>query len=368
MKLKKKIWSPKGIWKLSDILFENGFKLYLVGGCVRDTLTGDKPKDFDVATDAKPQDILSILGSKYRVDLQGEQFGVVVAYGDGLPKEGIEIATFREDLTSGRNPEVKIGVTIESDVKRRDLTINALFYDLVNEEIIDLVGGIQDLKMGIIRMVGNPIERIEEDRLRILRVFRFSSRYNFTIDPKTKAAIRKYNNLVDAGGKRVSQERIWQEFNKAYNSSKDFTIFLNLISEFDMWEEVFPGVGQVSNVKKSDSLVVMMAQLLVDSNVDMNKMLEWDFQKQFSKSILTLINFVSWNGDVYELMTNLKRTHITESEWKEWLKLNGNKDSKLENLLSWEPKTKAQDVIKDGYKGVGIKNELTKRINQEFYD
>ena len=176
--IKRDMWSiiPQSVKELHELFELNGKKLYVVGGAVRDFLSGDKPKDFDLATDALPDEVLSILGRKYRTNLQGKAFGVVVVYTEDEPA-GMEIATFREDVSKGRNPEVKLGVTIEDDVKRRDLTYNALFYDLGKREIIDLVGGISDWENKITRMVGDPLERIDEDSLRILRAFRFASRY-----------------------------------------------------------------------------------------------------------------------------------------------------------------------------------------------
>ena len=122
-------------WLSLPVFKSKGKKLYVVGGAVRDFLTGDKPKDFDLATDALPDEVLEILGSKYKTNLQGKAFGVVVVFTDDQP-EGMEIATFREDVSKGRNPEVKLGVTIEDDVKRRDLTYNALFYDLDTKELV----------------------------------------------------------------------------------------------------------------------------------------------------------------------------------------------------------------------------------------
>ena len=149
---------PQSVKDLHDLFSEQGKKLYLVGGSVRDFLTGDKPKDFDLATDALPDEVLEIIGDKYKTNLQGKAFGVVVVYTKDQP-EGMEIATFREDVSKGRNPEVKLGVTIDQDVKRRDLTYNALFYDLDKREIVDLTGGREDLEKGITRMVGNASER-----------------------------------------------------------------------------------------------------------------------------------------------------------------------------------------------------------------
>lgn len=178
--LKDDIWGiiPQSIKDLHELFKKADKKLYLVGGSVRDFLTGDVPKDFDLATDAHPDEVLNIVDG-YRTNLQGRAFGVVVVYTKDQPG-GIEIATFREDnydskLGKTRNPDVKY-TTIEQDVLRRDIRINGLFYDLDKREIIDLVGGIDDIKNRVIGMIGDPDLRIKEDPLRILRAIRMACR------------------------------------------------------------------------------------------------------------------------------------------------------------------------------------------------
>jgi len=178
---KSDMWDiiPQSVKELHKLFQGKGKKLYLVGGSVRDFLTGDKPKDFDLATDALPDEVLEIVGKKFRTNLQGKAFGVVVVFTDEVP-EGMEIATFRSDIYDGklgksRNPDVKF-TTIDQDVLRRDLRINGLFYDLDKKEIVDLVGGIDDIKNGVIGMIGDPDLRIKEDPLRILRAIRMACR------------------------------------------------------------------------------------------------------------------------------------------------------------------------------------------------
>ena len=167
---------PQDIQQIKDVFKKNGFKLYVVGGAVRDALLNKTPKDYDLATDAVPDKVEEIMAKAgFKTLPTGKAFGVINVF----TSEGeYEIATFRSDETSGRNPEVKLGATIESDAARRDLRINALYYDLDTNEIIDLVGGLDDLKNGEINMVGNAQKRFEEDPLRILRFFRFFSRFN----------------------------------------------------------------------------------------------------------------------------------------------------------------------------------------------
>lgn len=207
---------PDSVKELHTLFKSQGKKLYVVGGAVRDFLNNDKPKDFDLCTDALPDEVLSILGKTYRTNLQGKSFGVVVVYTDDQP-EGMEIATFRSDVYDGklgttRNPEVKF-TTIEEDVLRRDIPFNALFFDLEKRSIIDLVGGIEDINNKITRFVGNPDLRIQEDPLRILRLLRFAFRYGFSIDPNTKDAIKRNKDDL----KIISRERVWDEIKKSFS-------------------------------------------------------------------------------------------------------------------------------------------------------
>jgi poly(A) polymerase len=167
---------PQDILQIKDVFQKNKFKLYLVGGSVRDFLLGEKPKDFDLATDAVPDKVEEMMSrAGFKTLPTGKAFGVINVFTN---QGEYEIATFRSDETKGRNPEVKLGVSIETDAARRDLRINALYYDIETREIIDLVGGLDDLKNGTIQTVGNPQERFEEDPLRILRFFRFFCRFN----------------------------------------------------------------------------------------------------------------------------------------------------------------------------------------------
>ena len=190
--------------------------MHIVGGAVRDALLGKKPKDFDLATDAHPDEVVSILkaGGFDTIGEVGQQFGVVIAKTPSF-REGIEIATFREDIGKGRRPDGVEYSTIDVDVKRRDLTINALFYDIEKGEVVDLVGGVADLQNGHIRTVGNPADRFDEDPLRKLRALRFAGRTGSKLEKETADAIKKDNSLKD-----ISSERIHDEFKKSIVSSK----------------------------------------------------------------------------------------------------------------------------------------------------
>jgi len=175
-RIKFNILIPSDILEMKDIFVKNGFKLFVVGGAVRDAVLGKIPKDWDLATDAKPEQVEQIMQKAgLRTLPTGKQFGVINVFTDD---DEYEVATFREDTTKGRHPTVKIGATIKSDAERRDLRINALYYDIDTSEIIDLVGGLEDIRNGRVQTVGDPQERFEEDPLRILRFFRFFSRFS----------------------------------------------------------------------------------------------------------------------------------------------------------------------------------------------
>src|ERR1700730_13767575 len=166
-------------------LVDAGFRAVFAGGCVRDRILGVEPKDFDIATDARPEVVLKLFEHTVAV---GAKFGVIAVLIDG---DQFEVATFRADAAylDGRRPSsVRFGA-IEEDALRRDFTIGGMFYDPIADRLIDLVGGVRDLRAGGIRAIGNPDERFEEDHLRILRAIRFAARLNFTIDPATWSAM-----------------------------------------------------------------------------------------------------------------------------------------------------------------------------------
>ena len=340
---------PDIIWKLNNVFNDNGHKLYVVGGAVRDFQTGDTPKDFDLCTDAMPEKVIEMLKPFYKVQLQGEAFGVVVVFTPTIP-EGMEIATFREDISKGRNPEVKLGVTIEDDVNRRDLTINALFFDLETKKIIDLVGGLNDLKNGIIRMVGDPMERIEEDPLRILRVFRFASRYGSTIDNRTKQAIHKFNDISS-----VSLERIWDtvngEFMKSFKQAKDFQQYLDFLTEFKLWTQILPGVKVTPKIKNSDSISLVLAQILKDNDTNyLRKILvqQCSISKEFVNSACFLIDLLDFDSEnIVELTKGKKRFNILKNDIDTWFKINSIVDRDITKFSEFELSVSAKDVMSE---------------------
>ena len=211
-RIKTNIPVPEDIKKIKDIFIKNGHKLFVVGGAVRDALLGKSPKDWDLATDAVPDKVEAMMkGAGLKTIPTGKAFGVINVFTDN---DEFEIATFRKDLSGGRRPDAVEFTDIQTDVLRRDLTINALFFDIDTNEVVDLVGGVEDLKNGVVRTVGNPADRFGEDRLRILRAIRFAGRFGSELDPAVEAALKKDNSL-----KGVSPERIRDEFLKGIKTA-----------------------------------------------------------------------------------------------------------------------------------------------------
>lgn len=210
-----------------DRLREHGYEAYWAGGCVRDQLMDHEPKDYDVATDAHPEQVQEVFG-RNRAHAVGAAFGVINIRG---PKGAghIEIATFREDqeYLDGRRPSGVIFSSAEEDAKRRDFTINGLFYDPIEQQVLDFVGGEADLEAEVIRAIGNPFERIAEDRLRMLRAVRFAAKFEFAIEPETVAAIRERADEIEL----VSRERITHELEVMFTHS-------NRVKALDLLAEV----------------------------------------------------------------------------------------------------------------------------------
>lgn len=189
--------------RIIESLRAAGHVAYLAGGCVRDRLLGRAPKDYDVATDAPPERVQALFPRARQV---GAKFGVMLVRRNGCD---IEVATFRcdGDYTDGRHPDHVTFGTERDDALRRDFTINGMFLDPVADRVIDYVGGQSDLRLGVVRTIGQPDRRFEEDHLRMLRAVRFSARFGFPLDEATRAAIvRQARHLT-----RISAERIWLE-------------------------------------------------------------------------------------------------------------------------------------------------------------
>ena len=219
-----------------------GHKAWLVGGCVRDLLLGCQPKDFDVATDARPDRIMDLFPNSGRV---GAHFGVVLVR-DLLSQ--VEVATFRSDhdYEDGRHPgAVHFESDPREDVLRRDFTINGLLMDPDTGEVLDYVGGRADLEAGVVRAIGDPAARFREDHLRMLRAIRFAARLNFRIDPATFDAIRANHRLI----LRVSAERIRDEIVRILTEGGARRGF-EMLDASGLLDDILPEVAAMKGVEQ----------------------------------------------------------------------------------------------------------------------
>jgi len=247
---------------ITRTLRDHGYQAYLVGGCVRDLLLGREPADYDVATDATPEQVMRIFPQTYAV---GAQFGVVlvpVAETPTVPSVSsvvdqadvdhrartVEVATFRSDMgySDGRHPdEVRFSKDPQLDVQRRDFTINGLLLDPIKNEVLDFVSGRKDLEAGIIRTIGDPDRRFAEDKLRMLRAVRFAARLGYAIEAQTLASIQKLAPQIH----QVSRERVRDELTKMLVEGHARQAFL-LLDETGLLHEVLPEIESMKGVEQ----------------------------------------------------------------------------------------------------------------------
>jgi poly(A) polymerase len=224
-------------------LRDAGYEALWAGGCVRDERLGLTPDDYDVATNARPEDVQKQFRRTIAI---GAAFGVIDVigprYGDGF--HNVQVATFRSDgtYTDGRRPDSVTFGTAEADAERRDFTINGLFFDPLENRLIDYVGGVADLDAKVLRAIGDPSARFAEDKLRILRAVRMATRFDLTIDPATLAAAKAMASEIRA----VSAERIAEELRKLLahpNRARGVT----LLAEFGLLPTILPELTEPVN-------------------------------------------------------------------------------------------------------------------------
>ena len=214
-------------------LRQKGYEAYLVGGCVRDMVMKIEPSDYDIATSAPPADIMKIFPHTEPI---GAQFGVVLVIHRGHP---FEVATFRSDdaYVDGRRPTGVSFTNAETDVLRRDFTINGLLYDPIEDRVIDYVSGQADIRDHIVRAIGDPQKRFAEDKLRLLRAIRFGARLGYSIEPETWAAVCRMAPEIT----RVSAERIREELSRILTEGSAATGF-RLLNESGMLPQILSPV------------------------------------------------------------------------------------------------------------------------------
>ncbi|MDN5323032.1 MAG: hypothetical protein PWQ67_1486 [Clostridia bacterium] len=273
---------PEGAIYVLNKLKENGYQAYIVGGCVRDSLIGIIPKDWDITTSATPQEIKQIFKDTYDT---GIKHGTVTVL---INDEPYEVTTFRIEgkYKDYRRPsEVSFTKNLIEDLKRRDFTINAIAYH-PQKGLIDPFGGVQDIQKMVIKCVGSPVKRFKEDALRMLRAVRFSCQLNFKIDKDTFKAIDENNHLIN----KVSKERIREELNKMLLS--DYPMELLLMQKTDLLRHILPELAVCLNTRQNHPYHIYNVGLHILKTVekiDKDLILRWtmllhDIGKPLSKT------------------------------------------------------------------------------------
>lgn len=232
---------PQDVKFIINTLINNGYEAYVVGGCVRDSILKKHPKDWDITTKAKPEEVINLFD---KVILTGLKHGTVTVI---INKEGYEITTYRADgeYEDNRHPkEVMFVSCLKEDLARRDFTINAIAYN-EKQGLVDYFGGMQDLNEKIIKTVGEPKARFNEDALRMLRAIRFSAQLDFKIDENVLGSIKELKNNI----KNISKERIREEFNKILLCD---TRKIELLKECEILEIIILGISNIYNFDQNN--------------------------------------------------------------------------------------------------------------------
>ncbi len=357
---------PNSVLKMNQIFKENGCELYVVGGAVRDLLYGSEPKDFDLVTNAKPEKIKSMLNIYRTIEL-GEQFGIVnVVTEDGQ----YEIATFRRDIGKGRRPDSVEFTTIDQDVKRRDLTINALFYDIDKGEVVDLVGGIGDIERNVVRTVGSAVERFDEDKLRVLRALRFAARVGSDVDKDIESAISKDKTTISGNGLPISQERIRDEFLKGIKQAQSVGYFTQLITKYNLWDWIFGRLVVTTEplieTKETNVLIAILLQSNEPTLVEKTLVNNLKYTVDEAKEISFLIKFLQYGTDVYKLRERFEVIKVSEETLRTFSNLMKIPNKIVDTFLKYKITTSGDDLIKKGFKGREIGQEK-ERIEKEKF-
>lgn len=366
---------------IKDII-SNGWKPYMVGGCCRDYLMNLKPNDIDIiVVGCDSEELIKLLKKYGKTDLVGESFGVIKFHYKG---EIYDISTPRKEKKIGNSHRgfeiiTNKNISLEDDLSRRDITINSIAMDF-DGNFIDPFGGINDIKNKIIRIT-NP-EAFLDDPLRILRCCRFCSRFDFNIDKETSKLMMIMSNRI----KDLSQERIWEEIKKSFEQSKNFNKYLDLLTNFNMWEQMFPGSNINTKTVESDNFIIIISNLF--KNEDINGLAEKMIHKYKIKSdisvlVVFLISLLKFDPDNV-LQYYRKKEQIIESIIKgvesdreknrrklndlifEWFKINNIKDRILLNFINYTPTVSSKYLISKGFHGHMLGSEL-KRLEKENF-
>lgn len=356
---------PEDIKKLSMIFQSNNFDIFLVGGCVRDTFLNKEAKDFDVCTNATPDQIKRILRlNKIEFNEQGAHFGVIVA----KLSEDVEIATFRSDKSNdtgnNQDTEVTFGVTLEEDLQRRDLTINAIALNLSTNEIVDTFNGIDDLKNEIVRTVGNADDRFKEDSLRKLRSIRFSTRLGFKLHQDIVDSIKKDHSL------NISKERIVGELENTFSRCQSVNHVINLLHDLNLLPVIFDNLETTKNILEINSFNSFLLSFIDVRNTNIkDKLLELKFSVKTAHTVDTIIQLKRhFKADTIDALSMAKKLKQCDIPLKDVISfIDPVFTDQLIFLWQFEMDKKVtQDFIDAGLKGKDIGDAISKWTQAQF--
>jgi len=352
---------PTPLDKLFNVYHSKGFVIYIVGGAVRDLIIGDKPSDYDLVTDAKPDETIKILEElNCKVHRQGERFGVI---GSTLDTLKIEITTFRKDVDAVRDTNVEFNVTIEEDAGRRDIPYNALYFDPKTKKILDFNNGVEDLKNKITRLIGDPVKRLSEDKLRVLRVLRYACKYNHTIEKNTIVALK------NAELEGVSKERIYNEITLAYHNG-NFDLYLHYLKEFNLFKHVFPGLEvNYNKMLNSKHFVIYLANIFRTNEPDSIEPIleELKYDRKTIHNIKFLLNMLEVDPlKISIYLKDRKQINLDDTILNEWCTVMslGDLERKSITYKTIITGNVVEKLITQGFYG----KELTNKLNEIEYN
>lgn len=356
MTIKFHINIPTELKQLADAFKKENAKLYLVGGAVRDAYLGKKPKDYDVVTEIQPDKVIQILNKHNIKNLDKDfRFGIIRAYING---EEFEIATTRKDIGKGRRPDSVEFTDISNDARRRDLTINALYYDIEKEEIIDLVGGLKDLDKNKVKTVGSAVDRFDEDPLRKMRAIRFAGTMNSKLDKSVEKAFLEDNSLKD-----ISNERIRDEFVKTLKKAKSVKYVLELLNKFGFLKNnIFPklNINLTNNSKFNNNYIPVIATLLKNNDTEIisKELNKLKYSDEEIKKINYLIHILNFNiNDLLKLNKQKIVSKIENNEITDFTNFNNLDNNLIYALLKFKPNN---DIVSK------IANKLNVKPGKEY--
>ncbi len=366
---------PKSVFEINDLFKENGFELFVVGGSVRDLKMNITPKDFDLSTNALSDQIISMIEGKYSYDVHGKDYLVVVVRTEDTPL-GFEIATFRSDIYDGklgitRNPEV-IFSDIDGDCDRRDLTFNAMYYDIERDIIIDKKGGLQDIEDKICRFVGDPLLRIIEDPQRMVRIIRFASRFSFKIEDHVLDLIRENIWRLDI----ITRDRIIKEFVAMFatGSESNFEYGMNLMHQCGILAYLFePYRNKIDTTVIYDKFMEVHFALMllnVDDPTLYDHMVETlKFKKTFVRKVLFLKRLKNFDvTNVLNLFKKKRADDVSNEMVEHFAIAMGLHQLELFAFLDFKPTVKSDVLMKQGFLGAELGAEQQRLEYENFIE